>query len=137
MLKLNYTETGFYLERLEQSLENWIAQRVILAVRVATQLCVEPSTASFLLPASLPCVTDFKILLEQESEQANRVNAPGDAIAIAICDAEYIEISLQGSWLSATVESEEGVFVTTMSEHIECFLFRLWQDAQPCTSSLR
>lgn len=133
MLKLNYTETGFYLERLEQGLENWIAQRVILAVRVATSLCVEPSTASFLLPANLTGVTDLKMLLEQEREQAHMA----DPIVLAICDAEYIEISLQGSWLSATTESEEGVFVTTMHEAIECFLFQLWQDAQSCTSSVR
>jgi hypothetical protein len=54
MLKLTYTETGFRLERLAQSLEEWVQGRVILALRVGQSLLVEPSTASFLLPVDLP-----------------------------------------------------------------------------------
>ncbi|MEM9926593.1 MAG: alr0857 family protein, partial [Cyanobacteria bacterium P01_D01_bin.50] len=54
MLKLTYTENSFYLELLTQSVEEWIQARVILTLRVGQSLCVEPSTASFLLPVDLP-----------------------------------------------------------------------------------
>lgn len=40
MLKLTYTETSFHLECLTQSLEEWVAQRVILALRVGQSLYV-------------------------------------------------------------------------------------------------
>jgi len=51
MLKLTYTENSFYLERLAGSLEEWVTARVMLALRAASSLWVESSTASFLLPA--------------------------------------------------------------------------------------
>jgi len=127
MLKLTYTETGFHLERLAQSLEEWVAQRVILALRVSTSFCVEPSTASFLLPADLPELSVLETLIQREGT---------DEIGLSMCDAEYVEVSLRGTWLSADPEGEEGVFVTAMSDRTEFFLFKLWHEAQTCTSSL-
>ncbi|MHC5726844.1 MAG: alr0857 family protein, partial [Nostoc sp.] len=47
MLKLTYTESSFDLECLTLSLEQWVAQRVILSLRVGQGLCIEPNTASF------------------------------------------------------------------------------------------
>ena len=128
MLKLTYTETGFRLERLAQSLEEWVQGRVILALRVGQSLLVEPSTASFLLPVDLPGLPLLEAGVQQEMTQA---------IALYGCDAEYIEVSLQGSWLAADAESAEGVFVAAMSDRTEFFLFQLWQDSLACTSSLR
>jgi hypothetical protein len=128
MLKLTYTETGFHLELLAQSLEEWVVSRVILSLRVGQRLLVEPSTASFLLPANLPGLP-----LLQAAAQLER----NDAIALAVCDAEYIEVSLQGTWLAADGESEEGVFVVALSERTEFFLFKLWQETLACTSFLR
>jgi len=128
MLKLTYTETGFRLERLAQSLEEWVQGRVILALRVGQSLLVEPSTASFLLPVDLPGLPLLEASVQQEMTQA---------IALYGCDAEYIEVSLQGSWLAADAESAEGVFVAAMSDRTEFFLFQLWQDSLACTSSLR
>ncbi len=128
MLKLTYTETSFLLERLAQSLEDWVAQRVVLALRVGNSFCLEPSTASFLLPADLPEVSYLGIVAQREGV---------DAIALSVCDAEYIEVSLQGSWLSADPNQEEGVFVTTVGDRTEFFLFKLWQEAQICSSAVR
>ncbi|HEY9692471.1 MAG TPA: alr0857 family protein [Oculatellaceae cyanobacterium] len=125
MLKLTYTENSFYLERLAQPLEDWVTQRVILALRVGQSFCVEPSTAAFLLPADLP-LTALETLVQREG---------GDAIALSVCDAEYVEVSLEGSWLSAP-EDTEGVFVAAMSDRLEFFLFKLWQDAQICESAI-
>jgi hypothetical protein len=128
MLKLTYTETGFHLERLAQSLEEWVFSRVMLSLRVGQRLLVEPSTASFLLPADLPGQPLLQAAAELERTEA---------IVVCICDAESIEVSLRGTWLAADGESSEGVFVAVMSDRIEFFLFKLWQEAQACTSSLK
>lgn len=91
MLKLTYTESSFDLERVTLSLEEWVAQRVILALRVGQSLCIEPSTASFLLPVDLPGVE----VLEVEVKRGDR-----EIIALCTCDTQYLEVTLQGSWLS-------------------------------------
>jgi hypothetical protein len=136
MLKLTYTQNSFYLECLSSSLEEWVAQRVILALRVGQYLSVEPSTASFLLPADLPGVE----VLKAEVKCNDR-----EIIALCTCDSEYIEVTLRGSWLSDSSEDAEGVFVTTMSDspnggslasRTEFFLHKLWQEAQKSSASV-
>jgi len=121
MLKLTYIETGFHLELLAKSLEEWIAMRVILALRVGECICVEPSTASFLLPANLPGLD----LLEAEVQRQGT-----DIIALCACDAEYVEVILKGTWLASDLESAEGVFVAVLSHSSEFFLLKLWHEAQ-------
>lgn len=121
MLKLTYIETGFHLELLAKSLEEWIAMRVILALRVGECICVEPSTASFLLPANSPGLD----LLEAEVQRQET-----DIIALSACDAEYVEVILKGTWLASDLESAEGVFVAVLSHSSEFFLLKLWHEAQ-------
>ncbi len=123
MLKLTYTETGFYLEYIAQSLEDWVQARVILALRVGQSLCVEPSTASFLLPVDLPGVDVLKAEVKRSDKEH---------ITICVCDAEYVEVTLRGSWISSGCEDATGVFVTMMSQSTEFFLHKLWLDAQAC-----
>lgn len=123
MLKLTYTDTGFVLECLTQSLEDWVQSRVILALRVGQNFCVEPSTASFLLPADLPGIE----VLICEAKRSDR-----EILAFCYCDSEYVEVSLRGSWLSSEPDCAEGVFVTTMSDRTEFFLHKLWLEAQAC-----
>ncbi len=125
MLKLNYTDNSFYLECLTQSLEEWVAQRVILALRLSQALRVEPTTASFLLPLDLPGVERLKT-------EVNRHDS--EIIGLCNCDAEYLEVTLDGSWLSDGNNDAVGVFVTTMSYSAEFFLYKLWQESQVCTS---
>jgi hypothetical protein len=134
MLKLTYTESSFYLEYLALSLEEWVQKRVILALRVGHSLCVEPSTASFLLPADLPGI---------EALKAEARFADSQIIDVSTGDAEYVEITLRGSWLSDGSEDAEGVFVTVISDlpkgdsfasRTELFIQKLWQAAQACTS---
>lgn len=125
MLKLTYTEGSFYLECLSQSLEEWVTKRVILSLRIGQALSLEPSTASFLLPVDLPGVEKLK--MEARS-------CDGEIIDLSGCDAEYLEVTLRGSWLSQGAEDAVGVFVTTMSDRMEFFLHQLWQDSQVCAS---
>lgn len=121
MLKLTYTENGFNLERLAQSQEDWVTARVILSLRAGWHICVEPSTASFLLPADLPGIDRLEMEAQREDSEI---------IAISTCDAEFAEVSLRGTWVSAGKEKDEGVFVVTMSDRTEFFLFKLWQLSQ-------
>ncbi|MBW4562152.1 MAG: hypothetical protein KME32_13550 [Mojavia pulchra JT2-VF2] len=127
MLKLTYTERSFYLECLTLSLEEWVAQRVILALRVGQSLCVEPSTASFLLPVDLPGVEKLKAEVKRNDSEI---------MALSTCDAEYMEVTLRGSWLSDGSEEAAGVFVTCMSDRTEFFLHKIWQEAQACASAM-
>lgn len=125
MLKLTYTEGSFYLECLTQSPEEWVAQRVILALRVGQSLCVEPSTASFLLPVDLPGVDLLKAEVKRDDSEI---------ISLCVCDTKYLEVTLRGSWLSDNSENAVGVFTTTMSDRAEFLLHKLWQEAQACAS---
>ena len=119
MLKLTYIENGFYLEHLAQPLEEWVTARVILSLRAGTRLCVESSTASFLLPADMPQLRHLE--RHQEGE---------DAIELSVCDAEYVEVSLQGTWMTSDSDGETGVFVTSMNYNVEFFLVKLWEESK-------
>ncbi|MBD2523974.1 alr0857 family protein [Nostoc sp. FACHB-133] len=125
MLKLTYTESSFDLECLTLSLEEWVAQRVVLALRVGQSLCIEPSTASFLLPVDLPGVEVLKAEVKRDDREI---------IALCASDTQYMEVTLQGSWLSDSSKDAVGVFFTTMSDRAEFFLHKLWQEAQACAS---
>ncbi len=125
MLKLTYTERSFYLECLTLSLEEWVAQRVILALRVGQSLIIEPSTASFLLPVDLPGVERLKTEVQLNE---------GEIIALSTCDVEYLEVTLRGSWLSDGSEEAVGVFVTALAHYTEFYVHKLWLEAQACAS---
>lgn len=126
MLKLTYTENSFYLELLTESVEEWIQARVILTLRIGQSLCVEPSTASFLLPVDLPGLAKLHTQVEQENNR--------EVIELYACDTEFIEVSLRGYWLSANAQSISGGFVTTMSHKTESFLHNLWLEARKSAS---
>ncbi len=113
MLKLTYTNDGFSIESLEQSLEVWVSNRVILAVRSGTSLCVEPSTASILIPLDFPWVDQLL-----ENAKAFR----GEILEITPCDQHSVEVVLEGTWLGSDVASEEGLFVCRLSDRLESLL---------------
>jgi hypothetical protein len=121
MLKLTYTENSFCLECLTQSLEDWVTTRLKLALRSGSSLFVEPSTAAFLLPADLPYLVDLETLRHSDRE---------DLLEIVPCDAESVEVVLQGTWLASSPESEEGIFVCAMRKRAEWFLYQLWQEVE-------
>ena len=119
MLKITYTETGFYLEHLKDTLEAWIATRVLLCLRAATSIYVEPSTASFLLPEDLPYFDQLKNLQTDH----------GETMTLIPNEDNFLEVCLQGTWITAAADSEEGVFVCSLCDRTEFFLYQLWQEA--------
>ncbi|MGB8690136.1 MAG: alr0857 family protein [Microcoleus sp.] len=129
MLKLTYTETGFNLERLAQSPEQLVALRVLLAMRVGRRICVEPSSAAFLLPANFDRRGPALSLLETEA----RKDGTG-AIALCVADAEYVEVTLRGTWISDDSEGADGVFATVLGDRVEFLVLKLWLETQAAAS---
>lgn len=127
MLKLNYTEVGLYMERTMTSVELLIAQRVILAMRLAQPLHVEPGRASFLLPADTPELGYLEMALRQDGT---------DTVAVLPVDDQCVEISLSGSWIAEGMDAHEGMFLATMSNPVEFLIYKLWQMSQMHVSSL-
>jgi hypothetical protein len=118
MLKLIYTETDLHIEKLSSSLEEWVSQRVLLALRVGNKISVEPTGASFGLSTSLTGWPELENLIGRE---ANEV------VSLSVCDDELIEIGLEGYWLCQNPLSEEGVFVTHLPAIIENTLLAMWE----------
>ena len=115
MLKVTYLESESYLEYLHSTLEDWIALRVVLALRTGQRLTVERMAASVLLPVSL-IERSALVNLARRNEQ----------IDITQVDDDYVEVSLSGTWLSSNDQDNdqdaEGVFVATLSPSVEHLL---------------
>ena len=124
MLKITYTENGFYLERLTDSLETWLANRVLVCLRATASVYVEPSTASLLLPLDLPYFGDLEAAKDRSS----------NLLELYICDENSAEVSLQGIWVTSDEENEEGIFVCSLDEYTEFFLYQLWKEGNFDTS---
>ncbi len=132
MLKLTYTESGFYMERLAKSPEQLVALRVTLAMRVGQKIEVEPSSAAFLLPANLPDLSMLEAAVQKEEGEAfgSRCVSLRDiksSIDICIADDEFVEVSLGGTWITEYIGSENGIFITALSDWVELLLLKLWQ----------
>lgn len=128
MLKLTYTDTGLNIERLAQSPEQLVALRVMLAMRVGETIIVEPSSASFLLPVDL---LGLSVLIESVQQ------FPPEIVSLSPADANYYEITLQGTWIEIEQEEESddanGIFVTRLTERIELLLWQLWKQIEITT----
>ncbi|MBE9168171.1 hypothetical protein IQ238_11825 [Pleurocapsales cyanobacterium LEGE 06147] len=127
MLKLTYTENGFYLEYLTESLENWVAKRTLLCLRTANSIYIEPSTASFLLSVDLAYLSDVEALRAENGKMLDLTIC--GAAAPATQDREWIEVSLKGTWITDKEDSQEGIFVCVLSEGAETCLYELWKQA--------
>ena len=106
MLKLTYTENSFFLERLTESLEKWVTTRVLLSLRVGTSIAIEPSTASFLIPVASDAIVELKKLQKDNQE----------LISLIPCDGEYIEVCLEGTWVTSGQENDEGIFICAIGD---------------------
>jgi len=127
MLKLTYTEFGLHLERVTVSLETLVYQRVVLALRMGQPLHVEPSRAAFLLSIEVPGFAELETLARLE-----RVAT----LSITPVDDQFVEVSVQGSWIASTAEAHSGMFVTALSDRTEFFVYKLWQATQRQASPL-
>lgn len=124
MLKITYTETGLHLEQFSESLEEWLPSRLLLALRAGQPCLVEPCSASLLLPIELVRRSSLEQLLQAEVEAS-----------LALCDAEHLEVSLRGIWLTFSSQESDGVFLANLSNETEQLLLRLWQESQLSVSS--
>lgn len=124
MLKISYTEKGVHIERLNEPLETWLANRVLVSLRSTVGIFVEPSSASLIVPRDLPYFQDLS-----ESEE-------NPDFQIDLCDSSCAEISLEGSWIATPENSEEGIFVCCLSSKTEFFLHQLWREGNLNTTSL-
>jgi hypothetical protein len=127
MLKVTYTESGLHLECLEESLEDWITVRVLLALRTGHRLMLEASTASILFPVRSLDEAALEVVILQEDS---------GVVAMALCDADHIEICVAGTWVTSSSE-EEGIFIAQLQAHTQKILYRLWQTAHRQISPLR
>jgi hypothetical protein len=122
MLKINYIESGLYLEWTACSVESFISNRAILAVRSGSTIHIEPGSASFLLPVQTP---DLALL--DEAIRCDR----SKTISMGIVDAQYVEVSLKGIWVASAPDAEEGIFASALSDRVEFYLHQVWQLTQP------
>ena len=124
MLKITYTENGFYLERFTESLETWLSNRVLVCLRATASVYVEPSTASLLLPIDLPYFRDLEALEDRST----------NVLELNLCDEYSAEVSLQGTWVTTDEDNEEGIFVCNLEEQTEFFIYQLWKEGNFDTS---
>ncbi|NJN59033.1 MAG: hypothetical protein HC879_16815 [Leptolyngbyaceae cyanobacterium SL_5_9] len=128
MLKFTYTETGLHLEHLPHSVEDWMTLRVILSLRTGQRLIVERGTAAFLLPANLVGLRSLESATQQETY---------GTVTLTPVDAEYVEVSLHGTWVCSSPDDVDGVFVASVGDRTEWLVFKLWRETQNRTSPLR
>ena len=122
MLKITYLEEEIYLEYLQESVEAWKASRVLVSLRAAASIYMETSTACLIFPASIPYLSCWSEL------------ETGANVEVTICDEEYIEVSLSGTWATMSEDSEEGVFVCDLNPGNEYFTYQLWKESQISSS---
>lgn len=120
MLKITYTELGIHLEYLSQSLEEWIARRVIFSLQIGQRLLIERCTASLLLPIQAIDVLDAAIACREAMQ----------AISLYPCDHEHLELTLTVTWLTTNPAAEEGICVAALPSHLEQLIFNTWQASQ-------
>ncbi|OKH19035.1 alr0857 family protein [[Limnothrix rosea] IAM M-220] len=120
MLKLIYTDESFRLERLTQSVETWIRDRAVLALRTTQNFYLEPSSAAFLVLKDLPLLAE---LVEIKGDC-------DDILDIAVCDAEYSEVSLKGHWVTNDEGDCSGTFICKLGDRPELLLEKVWQASQ-------
>lgn len=124
MLKITYLEDEICLEHLDQSIAIWEAERILVNLRAAVSVYLEPSVASLVMPIE-PCLRDLIGLAEKE------------LIDLFPCDEEYIEVSFMGTWVAENKHSQIGIFVCELSPDSEFCLYRLWQESRLGTSIVR
>ena len=117
MLKITYLEDVIRFEHLQQPIEVWKSDRVIVNLRAAASVYVESSMASLVFPID-SCIRELVEIASKE------------LIDIFPCDEEYIEVALSGTWVAENQSSEIGIFVCELSPESERRLCRLWQETQ-------
>ncbi|MEL6439448.1 MAG: alr0857 family protein [Cyanobacteria bacterium J06621_8] len=119
MLKITYLENDICLEHLSKSIKVWKSEISQLNARMTVEVFTESSTASLVFSANLP-----------QLRQLTNIAKKQQILEIMPCEQEYIEVSLSGTWIAETEDSEIGIFVCEMSSSCEFLLAQLWQDSK-------
>lgn len=127
MLKLNYTEDGLHMEQLAAPLEVVVTQRIILALRAAQTLHVEPGRASFLIANHVVGVAHLQTELRGTQDTEVKLTA---------VDEDFVEVSLHGRWIAESPWVHEGIFLVALPNRLEYFVYKLWQATQAQAISL-
>jgi hypothetical protein len=121
VLKLNYTEYGLFLEQVNASLDAIATQRVMLAVYTGEPLYMEPGRAAFLVSANLPDVLKLQRILQTDTTAI---------VTVAKVDADFVEVSIKGTWIARNIQAEEGTLIAMLSLESERLVYQLWQATQ-------
>ncbi len=119
MLKLTYSEFGLRLEQIDESFEQWIAQRSVLAIRMGNSICLQPGNASFLVSASGIA----------ENVAPNRITNTHSAISFCCVDEDFYEVNIAGVWLFKN-NGTDATFGTGLDRQAESFVQQLWKISQ-------
>ncbi len=103
-------------------------------MRLGQTLHIEPSRASFLLPADIPELKVLEMALQQEYSSA---------VTLIAVDEEFVEVGLSGSWIAEDKDAHEGMFLAvtsdslseTLRERTEFLIYKLWQMSEVHISS--
>ena len=117
MIKIAYLENEIYLEHLTKSTEVWKSDRILLNLRAGISIYTESGVGNLIFPVTPSCLEDLAKLVETE------------IVYINPCDEEYVEVSLLGTWIAESQDSEEGIFACDLSRDNERLLYQLWQES--------
>jgi hypothetical protein len=110
MLKLTYTEQGLLLDHVDQSLDAWISNRMLLSVSTGIPIWIESTQVSFLFTADLPYLSH---LIDNPSNDFNHT------FELSICEPNQIEMKISGTWISSHPDNQEGVFICSFPDYLE------------------
>lgn len=117
MIKITYLENEIRLEHLIKSTEVWKSDRILLNLQAGISIYVESGVGSLIFPVTPSSVENFTKLAETEMVYLN------------FCDERYVEVSLLGTWIAESQNSEEGIFICDLSRKKERLLYQLWQES--------
>lgn len=117
MIKITYLENEIRLEHLAKSTEVWKSDRILLNLRAGISVYAESGVGNLIFPVTPRHLKDLAKLSETE------------LVCINPCDEGYVEISLLGTWIAESQNSEEGVFACDLNCENERLLYQLWQES--------
>jgi hypothetical protein len=79
---------------------------------------VEPTSASFGLATGLTGWSELEHLIGREASET---------VTLSVCDADLVEIGLEGYWLCESTQQDEGIFVTHLPAKLESSLLEMWK----------
>jgi hypothetical protein len=121
MLKFIYTETDSYLELVGMSMHEWVDRYQRLAEILGDETTIDRCCRySFLVPIEI-MELERKLILNNDRTAT---------VTVDRCDAGYMEIQMDGCWVSTHLGSEEGVFLTQLPPESEEYVWQIWHAAK-------